>query len=329
MEITFYLLAAMMRCIRGLRIPWRRNLSSDVRIVEVGPRDGLQNIKSLVPTNTKIKLIDGLSESGLKFIESTSFVSPKWIPQLADNREVLSSINRTNNVVYTALIPNVKGLEGAIECGIKEITLFTAASETFSKRNTNCSIEESFERFKKVLELAKANGISVRCAVSCVVGCPYEGEVNPIKVADICKELISIGCYEVGLADTIGVGTAGSFKKLLTEVTKNVPNELLALHCHDTFGQAITNCYVGLQHGIRTFESSVSGLGGCPYAEGATGNVATEDLVYMLHGAGYSTGVDLNKLIDVGNFISEALQRVNLSRVATATLAKREKEVIV
>ena len=298
-----------------------RKASNDfVKVVEVGPRDGLQNIKTLVPTQIKVDLINKLSDCGFKSIESTSFVSPKWIPQLADCKDVLRCIERREGVDYPVLVPNMKGLEGAIAAKVTEIGIFTAASESFCKKNTNCTIADSLERFRAVMDKAQAHEIKVRGYVSCVVGCPYEGSVAAAKVAKVSAALLELGCFEVSLGDTIGVGTAGSVKRMLESVIQEVPVQQLALHCHDTYGQALANVLVGLQMGVRVFDSSVSGLGGCPYAHGASGNVATEDLLYMLHGSGMETGVDLAGVIEAGRFISEHLGRVNGSKVSLAKL---------
>ena len=295
-----------------------RFLSDFVKIVEVGPRDGLQNVKSIVPTDIKVQLIDKLSLSGLKSIESTSFVSPKWVPQLADGKEVMSRISRNPDCVYPVLVPNLKGLESALTCGITEIGIFTAASEAFCKKNINCSIEESFERFAPTIELAKDNGIAIRGYVSCIAGCPYQGHVDHGSVAKVSQKLLEMGCSEISLGDTIGVGTPGKIKELLQAILPHLPVENLALHMHDTYGQAVANVYVGLDHGIRVFDSSVSGLGGCPYAQGASGNVATEDLIYMLHDNGCDTGVDIDSVIETGHFISGFLERINGSKVGIA-----------
>jgi len=297
-----------------------RKLSNNfVKVVEVGPRDGLQNIKDLVPTQTKIDLINRLSNCGFKSIESTSFVSPKWIPQLADNTEVLAKIERHDGVDYPVLVPNMKGLVGAIASNVAEIGIFTAASEQFCKKNTNCTIAESLDRFIPVMEKANEHDIKVRGYVSCVVGCPYEGKVDPVKVAEVSAALLDLGCFEVSLGDTIGVGTAGSITKMFECLKQSVPMDQLALHCHDTYGQALANILMGLNYGVRVFDSSVAGLGGCPYAKGASGNVATEDLLYMLHGSGMETGVDLAGVIETGRFISDHLGRVNGSKVSLAT----------
>uniref|UniRef100_A0A8B9KQA7 hydroxymethylglutaryl-CoA lyase n=1 Tax=Astyanax mexicanus TaxID=7994 RepID=A0A8B9KQA7_ASTMX len=289
-----------------------------VKIVEVGPRDGLQNEKTLVPAEVKIRLIDMLSEAGLPVVEATSFVSPKWVPQMADQEEVMRGIHRKNGVNYPVLTPNLKGYRAAVNAGAKEVAIFGAASELFSKKNINCSVEESLQRFEEVMTAAKQDGIPVRGYVSCVLGCPYEGKVSAAKVAEVAKRLYSMGCYEISLGDTIGVGTPGGMIEMLEAVKKEVPVQALAVHCHDTYGQALANILVALQNGVSVVDSSVSGLGGCPYAQGASGNVATEDVVYMLHGLGIHTGVDLHKLMDAGSYICRSLNRRTSSKVAQA-----------
>lgn len=298
-------------------------LPSKVKIVEVGPRDGLQNEKQIVPTATKIELIDRLAEAGLSVIEATSFVSPKWVPQMVDNAEVLAGIRRRPGVTYAALTPNLQGFDGAVVAKASEVAIFAAASEAFSQKNINCSIAESLKRFEPVLSAASALEIPVRGYVSCVVGCPYAGAVDPQKTAEIAAALYAMGCYEVSLGDTIGVGTPASVSRMIEACTRVVPIEKLAGHYHDTYGMAIANIYASLQMGMATFDASVAGLGGCPYAKGATGNVATEDVVYLLHGMGIETGIDLDALVDAGQFISEHLGRPSGSRVARALIAKR------
>uniref|UniRef100_A0A3B3VEP5 hydroxymethylglutaryl-CoA lyase n=1 Tax=Poecilia latipinna TaxID=48699 RepID=A0A3B3VEP5_9TELE len=280
-------------------------LPQTVKIVEVGPRDGLQNEKTVVPTEAKINLINMLSESGLPVIEATSFVSPKWVPQMADQVEVMQGISKKPGVSYPVLTPNLKGFQAAVSAGASEVAIFGAASELFSKKNINCSVEESLQRFEEVMKAAKEAAVPVRGYVSCVVGCPYE------------DRLYSMGCYEISLGDTIGVGTPGSMTKMLEAVTKEVPVSALAVHCHDTYGQALANILIALQ--VSVVDSSVAGLGGCPYAQGASGNVATEDVVYMLHGLGIKTGVDLSKLMDAGAFICRTINRKTSSKVAQAT----------
>ncbi|XP_038613771.1 hydroxymethylglutaryl-CoA lyase, mitochondrial isoform X1 [Tachyglossus aculeatus] len=290
-----------------------------VKVVEVGPRDGLQNEKGVVPTPVKIQLIDMLSDAGLPVIEATSFVSPKWVPQMADHVQVLQGIRRSPGVAYPVLTPNLKGFEAALAAGATEVSIFGAASEPFSKKNINCSIDESLQRFGEVLTAAKGAGVPVRGYVSCVLGCPYQGKVAPAKVAEVSKKMYSMGCYEISLGDTIGVGTPGGMKDMLSAVLGEVPGEALAVHCHDTYGQALANVLMALQMGVKVVDSSVAGLGGCPYAQGASGNVATEDLVYMLHGLGVQTGVNLQKLMEAGAFICRALNRRTNSKVAQAS----------
>ncbi|REL36026.1 hydroxymethylglutaryl-CoA lyase [Thalassotalea euphylliae] len=293
-------------------------MPSAVKLVEVGPRDGLQNEAQLISAADKIALINQLTDAGLSYIEAGSFVSPKWVPQMATSTEVCQGIDKKAGVTYTALTPNLKGFEAALDAGVEEVAIFGAASEAFSQKNINCSISESLARFSPVVASAQAHGIKVRGYVSCVLGCPYEGEIAPEKVADVAKTLIEMGCYEVSLGDTIGVGTPASVKAMLTEVTKQVPIDKLAVHFHDTYGQALANIYCALQLGISVVDSSVGGLGGCPYAEGASGNVATEDVLYLLNGHGISTGVDLEKVIETSWFISDKLGRPPMSKVANA-----------
>lgn len=289
-----------------------------VKLVEVGPRDGLQNEAKILPTLMKIDFINRLSETGLTVIEATSFVSPKWIPQLADHKEVLEGITKKENISYPVLVPNLQGCENAIASGAKEIAVFTTPSETFCKKNINCTVEESLQKIAEVTTLAKKHSIKIRGYLSCVLGCPYEGEISPDKVAALAEKLIALGCYEISLGDTIGVGTALKTKNLLETVIKKIPCEKLAVHFHDTYGQALANIYVALEQGIAVIDSSVSGLGGCPYAKGASGNVATEDVLYLLNGMNIKTGVDLNKIIQVGRFITEALQKTTQSKVNLA-----------
>ncbi|MCH9769704.1 MAG: hydroxymethylglutaryl-CoA lyase [Gammaproteobacteria bacterium] len=298
------------------------NLPKQVTLVEVGPRDGLQNEASTIPTKTKIEFINQLSQSGLKVIEATSFVSPKWVPQMADHSKVMQGIERINGVRYPVLIPNQKGFEAALETGIKDIAVFAAASQSFSQKNTNCSIKESLARLKTVIELAKKNKINVRGYVSCILGCPYEGEVDINAVVDVSQTLFEMGCYEISLGDTIGAGTPAKTKQLITAITKKIPLENLAVHFHNTYGQALANIYASLECGINTIDASIAGLGGCPYARGASGNVATEDVLYMLNGLGIQTGVDLNRLIEIDQFIMQKLKRPTRSNVAEAMLAK-------
>ncbi|CBN77431.1 conserved unknown protein [Ectocarpus siliculosus] len=308
---------------RGLKcgaIRWPKSVS----LVEVGPRDGLQNELSTVPTEVKVELIDRLAAAGCKAIEAASFVSPKWVPQMADGDQVLANLGRAPGVKYAALTPNLRGLEAALEAGADEVAVFAAASEAFSSANINCSIVESLERFKPVMEKAKVAGLPVRGYVSCVLGCPYEGRVAPGAVAEVATSLLDMGCYSVSLGDTIGAGTAGSTLVLLETLREaGVPLEKVAVHFHDTYGQALANILVALEEGITVLDTSVSGLGGCPYAPGASGNVATEDVVYMLDGMGINTGVDLDLLLDTSLYISDKLGRPPQSRVARAMLAKR------
>ncbi|MEP5764048.1 MAG: hydroxymethylglutaryl-CoA lyase [Halieaceae bacterium] len=293
-------------------------LPQQVNIVEVGPRDGLQNEPEPISVATRIELVEKLGRAGLSTIETGSFVNPKWIPQMASSEEVFAGISRRPGVRYAALTPNMQGFERALAAGADEVAVFAAASEAFSQKNINCSISESLARFEPLMGAAAAAEIPVRGYVSCVVGCPYEGAIAPESVSQLSQTLLGMGCYEVSLGDTIGVGTAGSISALLEELLANIPAQQLALHCHDTYGQALANILVGLQHGIATIDASVSGLGGCPYAKGASGNVATEDVVYMLHGMSIDTGVDLPLLIQAGNYISEQLGRNSDSRAARA-----------
>jgi hydroxymethylglutaryl-CoA lyase len=303
-------------------------MAERVRIVEVGPRDGLQNESQTVPTAVKLEFIGLLADAGLKTIEATAFVSPKWVPQMADHAELMRALERPpavgptaplqSAVSYPVLVPNLRGFEAAVAAGATEVAVFAAASETFSQRNINCSIAESLERFVPVFSAAKAADVRVRGYVSCVLGCPYEGAVDPARVADVAGRLFEAGCYEVSLGDTIGVGTPNRTKEMLAAVSERVPVECLAGHFHDTYGQALANIYAAMEAGVRAFDSSVSGLGGCPYAPGASGNVATEDLVYMLDGMGVESGVDLDRLIAAGTFICTKLGRETQSRVAKA-----------
>lgn len=294
------------------------NLPNHVRIVEVGPRDGLQNEKQAIATDTKISLIEMLAEAGVNYIEAGSFVNPKWVPQMAGSEEVFRRISRKRGVTYAALTPNLQGFERALEVGVPEVAIFAAASESFSQKNINCSIADSVQRFEPIVAAAKTEGIRLRGYVSCVVGCPYEGEIAAEKVRDLSEQLIAMGCYEVSLGDTIGVGTPASISRMVEAVTTAVPIEKLAVHLHDTYGQALANIYASLQLGISVVDSSVAGLGGCPYAKGASGNVATEDVVYMLNGLGIEHGVNLEKLMDAGAFITDKLQRATGSKVARA-----------
>ncbi len=294
-------------------------MSSDqVRIFEVGPRDGLQNESQIIDVAAKIQLVNSLSATGLSHVEAGSFVSPKWVPQMASSTDVFKRIKRSDGVKYCALTPNMKGFEAALAANVDEVAIFGAASEGFSQKNINCSIAESLQRFAPIAEAARANNVSVRGYVSCVVACPYDGDVHPAQVAKVAKALFDLGCYEVSLGDTIGIGTPNRIKDMLNATASEVPIEQLAIHCHDTYGQAIANICMALEMGVRTIDSSVAGLGGCPYAKGASGNVASEDVLYLLNGLGMKTGVDLSKLIQAGNQISETLGRPSQSKTAKA-----------
>ncbi len=295
-------------------------MPTHVRLVEVGPRDGLQNEKQPIEVADKVRLVDDLSAAGLGYIEVGSFVSPKWVPQMAGSAEVFAQIQRKAGVTYAALTPNLKGFEGALEAGVREMAVFAAASEAFSQKNINCSIKESLERFVPVMEAARANDIRVRGYVSCVLGCPYAGAIDPAQVASVAAELFAMGCYEVSLGDTIGTGTPGATRRLIDTVAAQIPREKLAGHFHDTYGQALANIYASLLEGVSVFDSSVAGLGGCPYAKGASGNVASEDVLYMLNGLDIQTGIDLDQLIAAGQRICALLGRSNGSRVARARL---------
>ena len=295
-----------------------------VKLVEVGPRDGLQNEACLVPTAVKLELIRRLAAAGLQTIEVTSFVSPKWVPQMADAVEILAGLDLNAAVNYPVLVPNLKGLEGALAAGARDVALFAAASESFSQKNLNCSIATSLERFGDVASAALAQGVRVRGYVSCVLGCPFEGPIAAETVAKVAEQLLQLGAYEISLGDTIGVGTPGAAQALIDRVAQRVPRERLAGHFHDTYGQALANILAVLERGVTTFDSSVAGLGGCPYAPGASGNVASEDLLYMLDGLGIQTGVSLPELVAAGNFISQALGRPSNSRVATALGCKQK-----
>lgn len=293
-----------------------------VKIVEVGPRDGLQNEKIIISTEIKIELIERLADAGLKNIESASFVSPKWVPQMGDASQVMQGIKRQRDVTYSALVPNLKGMQWAIDAGVQEIAIFSAASEAFCQKNINCSIAESLDRFAGIVDLAKQHNIAVRGYVSTVLGCPYQGDVAPEQVAILTKQLFEMGCYEISLGDTIGVGTPNKVKKMLEIVAHDLPMDQLAVHFHDSYGQAIVNIYAAIEMGVRSIDSSVAGLGGCPYAKGASGNVSSEDLVYLLNGLGLESGIDLNKLVAIGHWISDHLNKPNNSKVALAMLAK-------
>ncbi|HTY03094.1 MAG TPA: hydroxymethylglutaryl-CoA lyase [Rhodocyclaceae bacterium] len=294
-----------------------------VRIVEVGARDGLQNEKQFVATATKLELIDRLGACGLTAIEATAFVSPKWVPQMADAAEVMGGLQRRAGVSYPVLVPNMQGLEAALAAGAKEVAVFGAASEAFSQKNINCSIAESLDRFRPVAAAARAAGVNVRGYISCALGCPYQGAVAPKAVADVTAALADIGCDELSLGDTIGVGTPDAARAMIEAVALRVPVARLAGHFHDTYGMAIANVAAALEMGVAVFDASVAGLGGCPYAKGATGNVATEDVVYLMHGLGVETGVDLDALAETGAWISVQLGRETTSKAARALLAKK------
>lgn len=301
------------------------NLPTRVRIVEMGPRDGLQNEKQIVSTEIKVELIARLGAAGLPAIEAASFVSPRWVPQMGDAADVMARIERLPGVSYPVLTPNLQGFEAALAAGATEVAVFGAASESFSRKNINCSIAESLVRFEPVMAAAQAAGIRVRGYVSCVLGCPYEGEISPEAVAGVAATLFEMGCCEVSLGDTIGAGTPGKTRRMLDAVARRVPVGKLAGHYHDTYGQAVANVYASLEAGVACFDSAVAGLGGCPYAPGASGNVATEDVVYMLDGLGIETGISLDALVDTAGWISERLGRPPASKVARAVLAKRAK----
>ncbi len=301
------------------------HLPTRVDLVDVGPRDGLQNEARPVPAATKVELVTRLQPAGMRQIEVTSLVSPKWVPQMADNAEVMAAIPRPAGVRHSVLTPNMKGFEGALATGADEVVIFAAASEAFSQRNINCSIAESIARFRPVAQAARDHGLRVRAAVSCALGCPYEGEVSLDAVEDVTQRLLDIGAHHIGIADTIGVGTAGRVQDVMAQVLKHVPLHELSGHFHDTWGQALANIHACLTLGIHTFDTSVAGLGGCPYAKGATGNVATEDVVYLLDGLGIHSGIDMDQLVDAGEFISQALGRPSASRAARAWLARRQR----
>ena len=298
-------------------------LPDRVRLVEVGPRDGLQNESKTVPLEVKVELIDRLSATGLQVIEAGSFVSPKWVPQMADTAEVLARIRRAAGLRYPVLVPNMKGLEAALASGVAEIAVFGAASETFSRKNINCSIAESLDRFRPVVEAARARNVRVRGYISCVAGCPYEGPVAPEAVARVAKALHEMGCAELSLGDTIGTGTPRKIQAMIEAVAREVPLDRLAVHCHDTYGQALANILAALELGVAIVDSAVAGLGGCPYAAGASGNIASEDVLYMMDGLGIETGVDLAKLVETGAFISAALGRASGSKAGLALTARK------
>lgn len=296
------------------------SLPDAVRLFEMSPRDGLQNEPgTLVPTSTKIALIERLAEAGMTHIEAASFVSPKWVPQMGDASDVMAGIQRKEGVVYSALTPNLKGVEGAIAANVEEVAVFAAASETFSHKNINCTIAQSLRRFEPVMARASDAGVRVRGYVSCVLGCPYEGDIDPARVAEVAKGLWELGCYEISLGDTLGVGTPLKAKHMLAAVNRQIPMDQLAAHFHDTYGQALANLYAVLEEGISVIDASAAGLGGCPYAKGASGNVATEDVLYLLEGLGINTGIDLQAVIDTGYWITKQLGRTPGSRVAQAT----------
>ena len=295
-------------------------LPSQVRIFEVGPRDGLQNEKQHLCTEDKIALVDRLADAGVRFIEAGSFVSTKWVPKMADSADVFAGIERYKGVTYSALTPNIKGFDAACAANVDEVAVFAAASEAFSQKNINCSIEESLERFAPLMDSARSEGIAVRGYISCVLGCPYEGAIAPEKVAEVAVRLMDMGCYEISLGDTIGVGTPAKVQNMISSVADQVPINKIAVHFHDTYGQALANIFAALQMGVAIIDSAIAGLGGCPYATGASGNVATEDVLYMLEGLGIETGINLNKAIATGQFISQVLGRAPGSKVTAASL---------
>jgi hydroxymethylglutaryl-CoA lyase len=302
-------------------------LPAKVKIVEVGPRDGLQNEKDFVATEVKIELVNRLANAGLLNVESASFVSPKWVPQMADGAAVMAGVERRPGTIYSALTPNLRGFEAALDAKVDEIVIFGAASEAFSQKNINCSIAESIARFEPVAKAAKEAGLRVRASISCALGCPYQGDVPIEAVVDVVQRMKALGCDEIDIADTIGVGTAGRTREVMAAVSKVFPRERLSGHFHDTYGQAVANIYASLQEGIEIFHASVAGLGGCPYAKGATGNVATEDVIFLLNGLGIETGVDLDQLVEIGDFISQAIGKPSASRVGRALLAKKRDGV--
>ena len=302
-------------------------LPAKVKIVEVGPRDGLQNEKEFVATEVKIELVNRLAKAGLQNVESASFVSPKWVPQMADGAAVMAGIERRPGTIYSALTPNLRGFEAALDAKVDEIVIFGAASEAFSQKNINCSIAESIARFEPVAKAAKEAGLRVRASISCALGCPYQGDVPVEAVVDVVQRMKALGCDEIDIADTIGVGTAGRTREVMAAVSKVFPRERLSGHFHDTYGQAVANIYASLQEGIEIFHASVAGLGGCPYAKGATGNVATEDVIFLLNGLGIETGVDLDQLVEIGDFISQTIGKPSASRVGRALLAKKRDGV--
>jgi hydroxymethylglutaryl-CoA lyase len=302
------------------------SLPRSVHVTEVGPRDGLQNEQQPVPAAIKVQLCERLLAAGVRHYEATSFVSPKWVPQMADAAEVMAAIPRPKGAIVSVLTPNMKGFESALAAGADEVVIFGAASEAFSQRNINCSIAESIERFRPVAEAAKANGLRLRAAVSTAFGCPYQGEVPLESVLDVVRRMRDLGCDEIGIADTIGVGTAEQVRRVMEAAAREYPIERISGHFHDTYGQAVANVYASLQAGVSRFDASIAGLGGCPYAKGATGNVATEDIVYLLHGLGIDTGLDLDALVDTGQWISAFLGRKSMSRAGNALAAKKQRE---
>ena len=298
------------------------SLPAQVRIVEVGPRDGLQNEKEIIPVEVKVELINRLTAAGFPNIEAASFVSPKWVPQMATSNEVMQQMQRKSDVIYSALVPNMQGLEAALAAQADEVVIFGAASEAFSQKNINCSIAESIERFREVAKLAKASHLRLRGSISCSFGCPYQGEVTPDAVVDVVARMQDLGCDEIDIADTIGVGTARQVQTVFDKVSRQFPINKLAGHFHDTYGQALANIYAALEVGVSIYHSSVAGLGGCPYAKGATGNVATEDVLYLMQGLGIHTGIDLQMVVDAGQFISQHLGRKAVSRAGNAIAAR-------
>jgi hydroxymethylglutaryl-CoA lyase len=301
-------------------------LPQKVKIVEVGPRDGLQNEKEFVPTTLKIELVNRLARAGVVNVESTSFVSPKWVPQMADATALMAGIKRRPGTIYSALTPNLRGFEAALEAKADEIVIFGAASEAFSQKNINCSIAESIDRFAPVAQAAKEHGMRIRGSVSCALGCPYQGEVPVASVVDVVERFAALGCDEIDIADTIGVGTPKRTREVFEAVTQAFPREHLSGHFHDTYGQALANIYAALLEGVEIFHASVAGLGGCPYAKGATGNVATEDVLYLMNGLGIETGIDLAQVVAIGEFISTSTGKPNVSRAGKALLAKARSE---
>jgi hydroxymethylglutaryl-CoA lyase len=299
------------------------SIPQKVKIVEVGPRDGLQNEKDFVPINVKVELINRLSAAGFANIEAAAFVSPKWVPQMAGSDQVMKDIQRNPQAIYSALTPNIQGYEAALAAQVNEIVIFSAATEAFAQKNINCSIEESMQRFMPVVKRAKQDGILVRGSISCALGCPYQGTVAPHEVVSVVQQMLDLGCDEIDIADTIGVGTANQVKEVYDAIFKIAPSKIFSGHFHDTYGQALTNIYAALEMGIAIFHSSVAGLGGCPYAKGATGNVATEDVLYLLHGLGIETGVDLQEVVNIGQYISTAIGKPNQSRVGKAIINKQ------